>query len=151
MKSMTSVEKAAKQVASGKHERIRPGDAIHLTAACVAGDAVRQGDVYVVVVDAPPPGFVPVDMSRAPLQMAHGETKGSRHVLDATSGVAMWLPPEWGRDSDSLRGPVLRCVEARTINHPEHGSVHIAPGLTVAIEYQRNFDKVLQAERRARD
>jgi hypothetical protein len=153
---MEEIETQSRQIADGSHERIKPGDAVHMTAACSPGDCARQGDVYIVVQDSPPAGYIRVDgrkLKAMARQMAHGDTKGSRHVLDSWAGVECWLPQDWGKagESESLSGPFLRCKEDRVIEHPEHGDIHIAGGLGVLVGYQRNYDKQLRAERRARD
>lgn len=104
--------------------------------AAVAGDYVRQGDVYVWMLDGVPQGVSP---AKASLQVVEGTTKGSRHCLDSLAGVEMFVMP----DADVLTGPVLRLSEERVLNHPEHGDWILGPGC-YAITYQRQFAEELK-------
>lgn len=128
-------------------EKIQPGMPVAITSAAAPGDAVRQGDLYLVVVDK-----VPLDYEEKKgkfVQLVPGQTQGSKHCLDGLCGVRIFLPPKW--DEESLEGPCLILSEERTVLHPTHGSVTIAAGLVIQCIYQREYDKELAKERRARD
>ena len=80
-------------------EKIKNDQMQHFPEAASIGDAVRQGDVYIQL--------VPEDCAEglsyiyrkladselaANLQLAPGNTKGSRHVLASAEGLEMWVP-----------------------------------------------------------
>lgn len=76
-------------------EAIKNDGLQHFPEAASIGDAVRQGDVYIQLIDdadiaAAGPLFV--KMKEPVLQLAPGNTKGSRHCLESADGVEMWEP-----------------------------------------------------------
>jgi hypothetical protein len=80
-------------------ERIKNDQMQHFPEAASIGDAVRQGDVYIQLIDDRSletiGGFyVPVaaEALQNHLQLAPGNTKGSRHVLQSADDLEMWLP-----------------------------------------------------------
>lgn len=100
------------------------------------GDVFRQGDLYIQkIAQVPANAFSNVSPPLS-LQLARGESKGSRHILDSDAGVCLYARI----DGDELTGPVIQLELERTITHPEHGDVILPPGL-YAITYQRAFDK----------
>lgn len=105
------------------------------------GDAHRQGDIYIRKIAAVPAGVQKMEQVR--LQLAPGESQGSRHVLDSASGVQMFEP---GAQATVLDGPVFVLKERRTVTHPEHGDVSLPEG-TYCIDYQRAFADELRAQR----
>lgn len=131
-----------------KHlEEVRPGQPAVINAAASPGDAVRQGDLYLIVVEAVPAGYKKAkNPSR---QLVPGQTQGSKHILDSLEGVEVYLPQEW--NEESLDGPCLVLTKERTVQHPVHGPVTIAAGHSILCRYQREYDKELARERRNRD
>jgi hypothetical protein len=103
------------------------------------GDVFRQGDVYIFRRDKLPRGAKATAVS---LQLAPGDTKGSRHCLDSSEGVEMYHV-----NGDALQGPFLSLSSTRTITHPEHGHVICPPGV-YEVTYQRAYAEEL---RRVRD
>jgi len=101
--------------------------------AASPGDAWRQGDVYITLLDSLPEGALLLDDPSN--QLAPGTTQGSRHCLDSLDGVTMYRLPR----PEMLDGPVLECRQQRTITHPEHGDVVLPPGI-YGITYQRDLD-----------
>lgn len=80
-------------------ERIKNDQPQHFPEAASIGDAVRQGDIYIQLIDpASVETFgglftpVPEDQLASNLQLAPGNTKGSRHVIASTDGLSMWQP-----------------------------------------------------------
>lgn len=81
-------------------ERVKNDALQHFPAAASPGDAVRQGDLYIQLLDESDFSadllrwVTPVPAADLPnrLQLAEGNTKGSRHVLANTEGLEMWLP-----------------------------------------------------------
>lgn len=128
-------------------ETIEPGQPVTLTSAASCGDAVRQGDLYLVVVEKVPEGYAKA--SRASKQLVPGTTRGAKHCLDSLDGVEVYLPKEWREES--LQGPCLVLTKERTVLHPVHGAVTIAAGHTILCCYQREWEKEQAKERRARD
>ncbi len=144
------IQNHVEAIANGQHERIKPGQPAAFSEACVAGDAIRQGDLYLILVDAVPKGYVSVEKpTKADRQLVPGNTEGARHCLDALVGVTLYRPAQWSEES--LEGPCFVLAKARKVLHPTHGVVSIPAGLTVLCIYQREWDKELAKERRARD
>lgn len=84
--AVTNVEKAVERV-------INDGDQFFPEAAAI-GDAVRQGDVYIQLIDpldSPPMFYSKLKNPSFPLQLAPGNTKGSRHMLEHSAGVEVWI------------------------------------------------------------
>ncbi len=78
-------------------EAIKNDGLQHFPEAASIGDAVRQGDVYIQLIDDADVAddklkHLFVQMSTPELQLAPGNTKGSRHCLASADGVEMWVP-----------------------------------------------------------
>lgn len=145
--ALTLVEK----IASGGHDKIVAGETITLSEAATNGDYVAQGDMNIVVVrDKVPKGYKKLDKPIQRLVPGDDNTVGSKHCLDSTDGVEMYIPSTW--DETSLDGPFLRLTNGATITHPVHGDVVVPSCHTsIQIEYQREWDAEQARERRARD
>lgn len=94
-------------------EKIKNDQMQHFPEAASLGDAVRQGDVYIQLIDESTlealQGFyepVAAEDLENHLQLAPGNTKGSRHILQSADGLEMWLPV----DNDEA---ILKAVYAR--------------------------------------
>jgi hypothetical protein len=137
-------------IRQGGDPLVRPGSPETFTEACVPGDGIRQGDIYIkVLAKRPVKGYVAVkELTPENLQLVPGNTKGSRHVLDSWDGVKMYRPKVW--NGDQFRGPILVLTKTRTIRHEEHGSVTLTPG-KYGIYYQRERDALAAIERRRLD
>lgn len=146
------IQRHAQQIAAGE-DAVKPGQAVRFTAACFPGDAIRQGDLYLVLV-APgevPPDYRPVERpTSADCQLVPGNTVGAKHCLDSIAGVELFRPSDWP-NAERLDGPYVFCREKRTVLHPTHGAVTIPAGMAVQCHYQREFDSEQQRERRAAD
>lgn len=153
MATLTPIEKLqrhARRIGSGNHERVKPGMPFRITEAASVGDGVWQGDLGLEIVVAVPPGYVLVERpSGADRQLVPGNTQGARHCLDSLDGVTLYRPARWSEES--LAGPCIVLEQERTILHPTHGPVTIPAGFTVLCRYQREWDREQQQERRARD
>jgi hypothetical protein len=149
----TAIEKIvnhAAKIKAGEIEQVKPGMPIAFTDACVAGDTIRQGDLYLVIVADVPKGYAEVTKpTKADRQLVPGNTEGSRHCLDSLAGVKMYRPAKW--DEESLDGPCLVLTKARKVLHPTHGTALLPAGFTVVCKYQREFNKEQQKALRARD
>src|SRR3990172_2293750 len=82
---------------------------------------IRQGDVYLVPVDAIPAKITPVARDAGRIILAYGE--GTRHAHAITAPEPTLLSA-----TDNAR--FLRIVGAggATLTHEEHGAIAIAPG-----------------------
>lgn len=131
-------------------DRCKPGEPATMEALSV-GEVVWQGDLGLMVVDAPPPKYVrvdtPVDADR---QLVPGNTEGSKHCLSSMEGVELWRPVGWGAEN-MLSGPCFRTTATVTVEHPKHGNVHVPAGMTVLCGYQREWDAERARERRNAD
>lgn len=80
--AIKTVEKAVETVINDK-----PQD---FPIAATVGDAVRQGDIYIQLIE-PVSGVIPfykkLDNPAFPIQLAPGSTKGSRHMLEHSEGI----------------------------------------------------------------
>lgn len=144
------IQKHAEKIRNGEHDKIGPGVPVTMSNALVSGEGVAQGDLNIIVADAVPRDYVLIEKPSAQdKQLVPGKTVGAKHCLDSLSGVTLYRPQRW--NDESLDGPCLVLTQERTILHPTHGSVTIPAGMTVVCHYQREYDKELQQERRARD
>lgn len=104
-------------------------------------DEWRQGDVRIIRL----PDDFDLDancerMEEVPVQLAPGNTLGSRHCLDSTEGVT----PYRFTEDNPLDGPVLQMATPRSLVHPEHGDCvglpvgkYTFPGQRVKAEEER--------------
>lgn len=137
MKTMTADKAFAK--IKDRAESIKNDDA-HRIETMSVGDSWRQGDLYITRVESVPKGAK--KMAAARLQLAPGDTQGSRHILDSDAGLTMFDAP----NATALDGPIFQTTERRTVTHPEHGDVSLPPGC-YAVTYQRAFADELRAQR----
>lgn len=102
------------------------------------GKWIRQGDVYLMAIKDVP---LECDTETANRQLAPGETRGSRHIIEGN--VKLFVKgPNAGR-TDVLEGPVIVAKERCTLTHPEHAHFELPPG-TYQSYYQMD---ARQAER----
>ncbi len=138
MKTMTATN-VLKEVQSTA-EKIRNDATQHFPEAASVGDCVRQGDIYITLIQSVPDDAKPIKCAG---QLAPGNTKGSRHCLDSSAGVKMYELAH----ARPLDGPVLELSQVRTVTHPEHGD-WVLPCGVYQIEYQRDL---ADEERRVAD
>lgn len=142
------IQEHANRIANGL-ERVSPGMPLSFTKACTHGDCIWQGDLGLIISDNqnPPDGYRA--STKSTTQLVPGNTVGSKHCLDSLDGVEMYIPDNW--NEQSLKGPFLRIKKERKVLHPTHGCVTIPAGFNIECVYQREWDKIQEAERRARD
>lgn len=114
--TLSRASTAVRQTLTDIHEAVEKikNDAMQqFPEAASLGDAVRQGDVYIQLIgDAgleELKGFyepVAADELANRLQLAPGNTKGSRHILQSADDLEMWLPAD--NDEDILRAVYAR-------------------------------------------
>jgi len=142
------IEQHCRSIADGC-EKVYPGMPLRFTEASTSGDCIWQGDLGLVVVDNEniPQGYVKPDNKT--VQLVPGNTVGSKHCLDTLDGVEMYVPSKW--NEETLQGPFLVISKEVTVLHPTHGNVTIPAGFNVQCYYQREYDRELERERRAKD
>lgn len=93
---------AALKLAQHIVEQIKNDQPQQFPEAASVGDAVRQGDIYIQLIPdvAKAPMLYEPATPSFPMQLADGNTKGSRHCLAHGDGVTVYQPV--GRDSDAM-------------------------------------------------
>jgi len=106
------------------------------------GQAVRQGDVYLVATQG-----LKVGKAIFNRQLAPGETQGSRHIAEAPAQI-FESPghPIQGIAANALLGPVVESTQPWNLAHPEHAHVSLPPG-----QYQVIYQLDFAAQRRVQD
>jgi hypothetical protein len=129
-----SVRLAAETIRNDEHAAVPGMD---------AGDCLRQGDLYLVTLDAPLAG-----KPYGSRQLAPGTTQGSRHVVEGDCDVLAVDEDEATRLLNRLVpatkghrqfvGPMVVARGEVTIAHPEHGDRTLDAG-TYLVTYQRSY------------
>lgn len=120
---------AVQQVA----ERIKSDELQQFSEAAAFGEAVRQGDIYIFLIESVPSNCKRIE--KPGKQLAPGTTQGSRHCLSTLRGVKLYRL----KSPNPYDGPVIEVSRAVTITHPEHGDIRLFPGV-FGIGYQRTED-----------
>lgn len=103
---------------------------------------IRQGDIYIEAVNKLPLSF---DQETSNKQLAPGENRGSRHVVEGDVKVFLQSNPssnDFSRDG-VLSGPALVAKDRFKVTHPEHAHFSLPAG-TYRVYYQMD---ARQAER----
>lgn len=90
---LSSVSETVKLVADTVERIKHDGDQTFPAAASI-GDAVRQGDIYIQLIDdfeGVPALYKKLENVPYPLQLAPGNTKGSRHMLEESAGAEVFV------------------------------------------------------------
>ena len=119
--------------AQAQVEKIKNDDPQNFPEAANIGDAVRQGDIYIQLIEdvtSTPILFQPASPS-FPMQLADGNTKGSRHCLAHGRGVTVYAPMEftgpqleafiakqYGIDTNAAGWQILMRTADRSDNRP---------------------------------
>src|SRR5437868_2165641 len=142
MTKKTKSSKSDYQASVRQAEKIRNGD--HEAISVMRpGDAVRQGDVYLVGLDEMPT----ITGKSETRQLAPGDTQGSRHVAEGDCDVLTAserdclrilnrLIPET-RGQQLFFGPIIVARGPVMVAHPEHGDRTLPGEATYAVVYQR--------------
>jgi hypothetical protein len=79
------IQQHAQKISRGEHETVKPGMPVRFTEACSAGDCVRQGDLYLVIIDKIPDGYI---LNKKPsVQLVPGNTQGLREKISAEEEI----------------------------------------------------------------
>jgi hypothetical protein len=125
MKTAVEVHNNLLDIASKvNHQETRIIDTIEV------GQAIRQGDVYLVRIKEKPSDLIPT----LDPQIAKGNTKGSRHILEITPTLRIYKL----KNAGPLDGPVIESQEQITLTHPEHAWFKL-PGGCYSTHYQQDF------------
>lgn len=109
------------------------------------GQFVRQGDVYIVRIEAVCASNKPT----ANRQLAPGSTLGSRHTVDDAVEVLEPLVMMQRIESKrglAFRGPQIKSDTRFTVSHPEHADISLPAGC-----YEVQFQSDWATQNRARD
>lgn len=106
-------------------------DAVRYLESIAVGKAIRQGDLYVRRIASLPDVTGETTTDR---QLAPGNTRGSRHMLEGDAEVVRPAGKE------PLRGPYFVAKARVRITHPEHAHFSLPPG-TYEVIFQRDFDR----------
>lgn len=136
--SQTETPTAVRELAT-HGEKIKNDSPQRFPEAGSPGDFVRQGDVYITLLDRVPAKAKKIEPRP---QLAPGNTQGSRHCLDKLTGIEMYELEQ----PSAYDGPVLSATEEVTVTHPEHGNWILPPG-TYGITYQRTGESEDRARR----
>lgn len=108
-------------------------DELRFVRTVSEGDEIRQGDIYLYPVDSKPDNLKAEQaLSR---QLAPGESKGSRHIVDSPSVLIFDK-----KDAGVLEGPTLIATERFIVTHPEHADISCPAGI-YNVTYQRDHMK----------
>lgn len=75
-------------------EKIKNDAPQNFPVAATVGDAVRQGDIYIQKIDdltETPKFFKKLNAPAFPYQLAPGNTKGSRHCIEESAGLELYV------------------------------------------------------------
>jgi len=114
-------------------ESIKNDELQHFPEAASVGDYIRQGDVYVTLLEKVPGKCKAV--KNPSNQLAPGNTQGSRHCIKSLRDVKVFAVA----NPTVYDGPVIESTHEVTIEHPEHGDWVLPPGC-YSISYQRTED-----------
>ncbi len=99
----------------------------------------RQGDVLVREIDALPSNLHPVPRDAGRIILAYGETTGHAHAISAPDEEATLLTAD-----EEHR--FLRIMAGVHLDHEEHGTIAIPPGIYEVIRQREWTDSLGDAE-----
>jgi hypothetical protein len=103
-------------------------DSTRVIESMQIGEWVRQGDIYLDKVEQN------YSISTMDLQLAKGETKGARHILDENPTLRIFTKT----NPNPLDGPAFTSEESIHVKHPEHGNMVIPEGSYICT-YQQDY------------
>ncbi len=104
---------------------------------CSDNDSWAQGDVIIQKLSDEFVKTLELVKTKPAVQLAPGETKGSRHCLSdkckSDAGIEFYkLSVEY-----PLVGPIMKCPNGIEVEHPEHGDIKIEEGGWYGVRYQQ--------------
>jgi hypothetical protein len=128
---MNDVDRVVRSIVEGARAASRE---VRFVRACAPGEAVRQGDVYLYALAAPPRHGAELS-SR---QLAPGTSVGSRHVLAGPGALHARAI------LDAHDGPYLHARSRVTITHPEHAHISLPAGW-YEVRFQVDYELIADA------
>ncbi len=111
------------------------------------GQVARHGDIYIERISTIQ-GKGAAVTSR---QLAPGNTKGSRHIVDESASVSLWQSsPDLNGRAGFQVGPAIEAKGDFSITHPEHAWIKIVVGKAAQF-FQVWFQADYARKERARD
>lgn len=118
--------------------------AVRYIDAIKVGEFIRQGDVYLERIEKRDmESYKTVTQDR---QLAPGTTKGSRHIVAASSNVTIYTTENV---HSFLMGPQIEAKDRFVLEHPEHAHFSLPAG-TYQARYQQEWTEKDEV-RRVRD
>jgi len=108
-----------------EHTEMKPGD-IHW-----------QGDVGILMISEVPDGFVAI---KNIIQLAPGTSRGSRHIIHEAVRYQTYRSKSNAPRSE-MEGPVIVSDSKFRVDHPDHGTVIVPPGV-----YQIRYQQVVRPD-----
>ena len=96
----------------------------------------RQGDVFLVPIDALPEGVKKLDRGERGVVLAEGEVTGHAHVI-VDDGASLYELVDDG-DVEEMRQRFLLVDQEVAVVHEEHGTVRPSPG-AYEVRIQREY------------
>jgi len=135
-----SIQQSIQKLEASALESIDNGASHQMPEAFAPGDIYWQGDVGLLMLEQLPRGAVlRSERWKSDLQLAEGNTKGSRHCIPIRFEPSVQVHQHG--TNDILDGDVLVASKPFDLVHPEHGD-HIGypPGV-YRVRYQQNAER----------
>jgi len=102
-------------------------------------EQIAQGDVFIRRIDALPDDLVAVRRDNGRIVLAYGEVTGHAHAI-VSADAELLVAPSRSPEDEILNVRFLRVMAQSGIDvqHEEHATVHLAPGL-YEIRQQREW------------
>lgn len=95
---------------------------------------LRQGDILLIPVGKLPKGLSEIPRQHGKIVLAEGEATGHLHAIE--SPEALFL----AKDLEEVEGRFLRVEAEVALEHPEHGTIQVAPG-NYEVRRQRSYSE----------
>ena len=130
MTAEQALDAVKRSVANPKPETIR------LTQVNTVGEFVRQGDIYLRLIEAPDVKNLEVVPNDWNGQLAEGQGKGSRHIIDKPATCKVYRK----KNRQVQDGYIFKTGnEAVEVTHPDHGHVALDANTWYEAFYQVNL------------
>ena len=112
-------------------------ETISLSGVNTVGEFVRQGDIYIRLIKKPAMSDLEVvDTAQWDGQLAEGDGKGSRHIINKPSTVKAWRK----KTRQVQDGYILHTGKTGVeVTHPDHGHVNLGADCWFEVFYQVNL------------
>lgn len=155
MSTAVDIKKAIKSV--GVPEKLVKTGLQQFPEAASVDDTWRQGDIYITLMDRKTldehvKAGRYVKSNTVQLQLAEGDTQGSRHCLRHDRGVTMYTPvrDKMTDDIALFAGPIIilddKCDDM-VVDHPEHAPVSLPGGRVYEIGFQKTITRANELRR----